>query len=141
MSKNSPVKYKIACAIIVNNKDEILLTKRAREPFKGKWALISGIGESKKGIPPEKGVVEEVTCDIGTKSFTTTSKFSIPVRGDKETDEVVVFVGTIKEDEIEIQPKFSSGIKWVPKNEIKKLHNLAFEHDQVIQKYLEHKSS
>ncbi len=62
-------KYKTALAIIVNDKGEILLTKRAREPFKGYWALPGGIGESVKEIPPETGVIEEVHCDLGTRSF------------------------------------------------------------------------
>ncbi|MFA5933537.1 MAG: NUDIX domain-containing protein [Microgenomates group bacterium] len=71
-------KYKTVCAIILNNKKEILLTKRARNPFKGKWALPSGIGESMKGVPSEIGVVVEVRCDLGTNSFVGKFVFLFP---------------------------------------------------------------
>lgn len=134
-------KYKTACAIIVNNKNEILLSKRAREPFKGKWALISGIGESIKGISPEIGVIEEVNCDLGTESFKGIYQFSLLVKDDKLIDEIVVFVGTINEKEIKIQPKFSQGIKWIPKTKMEEFKGLAFEHSRVVKKYLEKNSS
>lgn len=32
-------KYTTICAIIENNKEEILLTKRARDPFKNHWGV------------------------------------------------------------------------------------------------------
>ena len=38
------------CAIVVNKKGEILLAKRAREPYKDKWGLFSGISASLKGL-------------------------------------------------------------------------------------------
>jgi len=53
------------------------------------------------------------------------------------TDEVVVFVGNINKDEIKIQPEFSQEIKWVSKNNPKEFENLAFEHSQIIKRYLE----
>ena len=129
-------KYKTACAIIVNNKGEILLSKRGREPFKGYWALISGIGGSKKGLTHEIGVIKVVSADLGTNSFQGKYLFSLPIKKDEMTDEVIVFMGKINEDEIKIQPKFSQGIKWVSKNKIEEFKNLAFEHSQIINKYL-----
>ena len=130
-------KLKTACAIIENDKNEILLTRRAREPFRGYWGLISGVGESKKGIPPEIGIIEDVCCDLGTNSFKGKYLFSLPIEKDKMTDEVVVFVGNINKDEIKIQPEFSQEIKWVSKNNPKEFENLAFEHSQIIKRYLE----
>ncbi len=114
---------------------EILLTQRAREPFKGYWALLSGIGESKKGIPPEIGVVEEVNCDLQTESFQGKYAFSVPIENDPVTDEAVVFIGSVNEAEINPNPEFSRGYKWVPLGDNETLSNLAFEHSRIMEEY------
>lgn len=130
-------KYTTICAIIENDKREILLTKRAREPFKNCWALVSGIGESKKDIKPEIGVIEEINCDLGTKSFRGKFLFSLPIENDPITNKIDIFVGKISKSEIKIQTKFSADIKWVAKNQVNEFANLAFEHSKIIKKYLE----
>jgi ADP-ribose pyrophosphatase YjhB (NUDIX family) len=130
-------KYKTACAIVVNNKGEILLTKRAREPYKDQWALISGIGESMKGIPPEVGVVQEVSCDMGTNSFKGKYLFTLPIKGDEMTDETYVFVGSVDESEIKPDPIYSQGYKWVSADKKAEFENLAFEHSEIIKKYFQ----
>jgi ADP-ribose pyrophosphatase YjhB (NUDIX family) len=134
-------KFKTVCAIIVNDKNGILLTKRAREPFREYWALPSGIGESILGKPPEVGVIEEVRCDLGTNSFEGERLFSMPVEEDKMTDEIVVFVGRINESELEPDPEYSLGYKWVSFDKVEEFENLAFEHGEIIKKYLRQKGS
>lgn len=131
------MKYKVAIALIVNDQGEILLSKRAKDPFKGKWALIAGVGASKiHGMPPERGVIDEVRADLGTKSFKGQFFFSFPNTQNPEVDENVVFIGKINENEIKINPEFSLGIKWVsPLNKLG-LKGLAFEGDQILEKYL-----
>jgi len=131
------MKYTTACAIIINENNEILLTKRAREPFKKYWALISGIGESKMGEPSNVGVINEVSCDLGTKSFKGKFLFSLPINNDAMTDRIDVFVGKININEIKMNPIYSEGIKWVSANNSTMFDNLAFEHSKIIKKYLE----
>lgn len=128
----------MATALIVNSRGEILLSKRAREPFKGKWALVSGVGASKiLGLPPEKGVVEEVNADLGTKSFKGKFFLSLPTTRNSEIDENVVFVGTINEAEVKLNPEYSAGIKWVPAEAREGFKGLAFEGEQIINHYLQ----
>jgi ADP-ribose pyrophosphatase YjhB (NUDIX family) len=129
-------KYKTACAIIVNDKNEILLSKRGRDPFKGYWALISGIGQSKRGVAPEIGVIGEVSCDLNTGSFKGKHFLTLPIEGDENTDETVVFVGKINEAEIQPNPVYSLGYKWVPENNFVEFENLAFEHSRIMKEYL-----
>ncbi len=129
-------KYKTACAIIVNKRDEILLIKRGREPHKDKWALVSGIGESKKGLSPETAVMGEVSWDLGTDSFKGEKIFSIPVKDDDQTDEVIVFLGEVNQSEIKLHPGHSSEYKWVLKKNLQEFTNLAFDHEVIIKKYL-----
>ena len=131
------MKYKTICAIVVNDNGDILLTKRNREPFKGKWALFSGLGESKKGLSPAEGVAEEVRCDLGTNSFKGRLLFSLPVLNDKATDEAVVFVGKVIEDEINSDPVFSQEVRWFSIDEIKQIKDMAFEHASIVNKYLD----
>jgi hypothetical protein len=130
-------KFTTICAIIENNNGEILLTKRGREPFKGYWSLVSGIGESKKGVSSNKGVIGEVSCDLGTESFKGELIFSLPIANDKKSDKIDVFLGKINEDEIKINPKYSQGIKWVSKKDKELFRNLAFENEKIINRYLE----
>ncbi len=131
------MKYKTICAIVVNDNGDILLTKRNREPFKGKWALFSGLGESKKGLSPAEGVAEEVRCDLGTNSFKGKLLFSLPVLNDEATDETVIFVGKVIEEEINPDPVFSQEVKWFSTDEIKQIKDMAFEHASIVNKYLD----
>lgn len=128
--------FRIACAIVVNKDGDVLLTKRAREPFKGYWALPSGIGESKKGIETAIGVREEVRCDLSTNTFEGKFLFSIPIENDPETVATDVYVGHVNEDELKTVPEFSQGYKWVKVNNTEEFKNLAYEHTKIISKYL-----
>ncbi len=133
-------KYRTACAIILNNKGNILLIKRGREPYKGYWSLISGIGESKKGIPTKLGIIEEVNCDLRTNSFKGKYIFSLPVCNDKFTDQIDVFLGKVNEKEIRMHPGFTTDYKWVSKKDTKIFNNLAFEHSRIIKDFLKRES-
>ncbi|MFC1627128.1 NUDIX hydrolase [Patescibacteria group bacterium] len=128
-------KYKTSCAIVINDKGQVILIKRGRKPFKGLWGLISGIGESKKGFEPEIGIIEEVNCDLQTESFKGKRLFSALVRNDKYTDEIVVFEGKVNENEIKVRPPFSVDYKWVSEKDMDSLGKLAFEHKKILEKY------
>lgn len=131
------MKYTTACAIIENDKDEILLSARGREPHKDKWALISGIGASVNGMESAAGVIQEVKADLGTGSFQGKFFLSLPLKNDPKSDRVDIYVGKIDESEIKINPVYSSGIKWVSIKNTDQFQNLAFEHSEIIKKYLE----
>ncbi len=133
-------KFKTTCAIVLNKNNEALLIKRGREPFKDYWALVSGIGESKKGVPPDDAIKGEIAGDLGTKSFVGSQIFSLPVKNDETTDEVIVYVGRINESEIVFKPGYSEDFRWVAMDKLV-LENLAFEHTDIIKKYLNEKNS
>lgn len=128
-------KLSLLCVIVTNEKNEILLIKRGRQPFKGYWALISGIGESKKGIEPEIGIIEEVNCDLRTNSFKGDRIFSMALADDEHASQVIVFLGKVNESEIKMHPPYSLDFKWISANEAVNL-KLAFEHNKIIDKYL-----
>ena len=128
-------KFKTTCALILNKNNEVLLIKRGRDPFKNFWALISGIGESKKGLPPDEAIKGEITWDLGTKSFVGSRVFSLPIENDEITDEIIVYAGQINESEIVLKPGFSEETKWVSLEQAIQ-QQLAFEHVKIIEKYL-----
>ena len=131
-------KLQATCAIVVNDNGEILLIKRWREPFAGHWALVSGIGETKKGLCPEKAVVGEVECDLQTL-FIGKLLFSLPIQDDQYVYETVVFIGKVDESKIKINPPFSMEYKWFSPNEINSLGRLAYEHSDIISRYVKEK--
>lgn len=129
-------KIQATCAIVINDKNQLLLIKRGREPFAGYWALISGIGETKKGMVPEQAVLGEVECDLQT-AFDGEFLFTIPIHNDKFVYETVVFIGKVDGSKIKINPPFSLDYKWFSLDKIKKLGRLAYEHNEIIDKYIE----
>lgn len=129
--KNKPV---VTCIIVKNNLGQILLIKRGREPFKGKWALISGIGEALKGFSPEQAVYEEVRCDLQTEIINPQFIFNFPV-DDKKVKSISVFSGGVDDSKIKTNPPFSTSYQWISLKKALNL-NLAFEHKQIIKKHI-----
>jgi len=132
--KNMP-KVKATCAIITDKNLNFLLIKRARNPFKGKWALVSGIGETKKKLKPKMAIINEVKGDLGVK-FKGRQLFSLPVFNDKFVDGIEVFIGKIQKGKIKPNPKYVQGYKWVSSEELKKnFDQLAFEHKEILERF------
>ena len=130
-------KVKATCAIVINKKGDILLIKRGREPFVNHWALISGIGETLKGLPLEEAVLGEVECDLQTLFIEPKKLFSLSVENDEHIDGTVIFVGKVDETKIKLNPPYSLDYKWFSPDQIDQLGRLAFEHNKIIDKYLE----
>lgn len=124
-------KIRIArCAIILNEKGEVLLSKRDKDPFRGKWAFVSGKGK--------ENIHDEVICDLGTKAtFEGEEKFSYQKAKDSKLgNKVLVFVGHLKEgSEITPQSGESASFEWVTLEEASK-RDLAFEHNEILKEYL-----
>ena len=123
----------VSCAVIVNDQDEYLLIQRARDPYEGHWSFISGIGASKKGLSPEKAVLDEVKYDIGA-AFTGTLRFSYPLPDVDYADQAHVFVGTVNEQEIKPNPEAVSDIKWFGAAVLRQMQDLAFDDKWLFEK-------
>jgi len=124
-------KYKTTCAVVLNAKKELLLIKRAREPFKGVWALVSGVGGTKKGLVPAEAVRDEVYYDLDVP-FDGKFVFSVPAENDQFSDEILVFKGTVDETKIHPNPKVISEFRWFAQKDVRNLDTLAFEHKIIL---------
>ncbi|MFH0853360.1 MAG: NUDIX domain-containing protein [bacterium] len=127
-------KVQATCAVIYNNNNQFLLIKRGRDPFAGRWALVSGIGETKKSLPTDTAVAGEVDCDLRT-NFHGKEVFVLPVENDEFIYETVVFAGTVDESRMTILPPYSMGYAWFTREEIAKLGPLAYEHNEILERY------
>jgi ADP-ribose pyrophosphatase YjhB (NUDIX family) len=128
------------CAIIVNSKREILFIKRGRQPFKGRWALISGIGATEKGMAPQEAISDEVAFDLQT-TFEGKEIFRMPIVDDQKVTEIIVFKGIVDQRMIKIHPPFTDAYQWITPSMIDTLGPLAFEHDLIISHYLKSEPS
>ncbi len=131
-------KIQAVCAIIINKNNDFLLIKRARAPYKSCWALISGIGETKKGVILKEAIKGEVECDI-TTTFFGKQIFTLPVKNDNIVNETVVFLGKVDELNIENNIEFSEEWKWFSIDDISNIGILAFQHNKIIEKFLSDK--
>lgn len=124
-------KCKTTCAVIFNAEKEVLLIRRAREPFKNSWALISGIGGIEKGLAPEESVKDEVYYDLNVR-FNGKFIFSLPVENDPFTDEILVFQGTVEGTDIHPNSETVYKFGWFSQKDITSLSPLAFEHNVIL---------
>lgn len=124
-------KVQATCAIIQNKDGKVLLVRRGQDPFAGYWALVSGIGETKKGLLPDEAILGEVDWDLGVK-FEGRRVFVMPVENDDYVYETVVYVGKVEESGIRMNPPFTLEWKWVAKEEIREMGRMAFEHNEIL---------
>jgi ADP-ribose pyrophosphatase YjhB (NUDIX family) len=124
----------VCCVIVLdsNNNNEILLTKRGRNPSKGKWGLISGIGYLDEGMTVEEGVAFEVLGDVKAKPVNITKQFTVI----ELSQEIVVFTAEVKRDDIIFQTPHVMGIKWCLADKNIETQDLAFNHSNILDKYL-----
>ena len=122
----------LVTAAIITDDDKILLIKRGRDPFKGKWSLIGGRGAFKTDKDPEDAVKTEVQIDIGC-GFSPTFfgynfvKFEIPT--------VTMFFHGPISGNITPSLKHVEEFKWFDPDEIEKL-DLAFDHEEILQRFM-----
>lgn len=121
-------------AIIVRD-DQILLIKRGVEPFKGYWALPGGYVSWDETI--SDAVKREVLEELGLKviSVKEIGIYSNPNRHPKQCIDVLHCV------EVEGEPKASddaAGFQYFPLDGLPE--QLAFDHTQLIQDYLNQKT-
>jgi ADP-ribose pyrophosphatase YjhB (NUDIX family) len=123
----------VCCVIIINKKEEILFIKRGRDPYKGQWALISGIGYAKQGLTIEEATEIEVFGDIKVRPFNIKKLFKI---NDKHQD-IVVFEASVDEKKISPVAPYAEDYIWKSLNKIIELGDLAFDNQKVLQRYSE----
>ena len=128
-------KTRVACAIILNHKNQVLFIKRGRDPFLHHWALISGMGGFEGGSSPEQAVAREVECDIRTSLLNTKFEFVFFVPDDSRVTEIIVYSGSVHQPSIRTHPPFSLEYTWRTLENYKNLGQLAFEYTEIMKRF------
>ncbi len=127
--------YKLVIvAIIHKNYNKVLLVKRARAPFLGKWSLTGGLGAFEQEKDPRKSIEIEIFQDLGVKFKNKFYTFSFEEQ--PESTIKLFFEGTIEEEPHNNSKETISEIKWFDIDEALKL-DLAFNDKEVLKKFKE----
>ena len=114
---------------IFENEPEVLLIKRANEPFKGQWALAGGFVD--KDEPLEEAAARELKEETGLNGILLTQMhtFGSPGRDPRGHTVSVVYVGYLPVGAEATAGDDASEIAWFGVNE---LPELAFDHSLII---------
>ena len=122
------------CIIIKNMKrPEVLLIKRKHDPFQGLWALPGGFVEIDEDLEP--GAKREIEEETGLNGIEITQfkTFGKPGRDPRGRTISIVYYSII-ENEANIKAGDDAAeARWFP---IHELPELAFDHNQIIEEFL-----
>jgi ADP-ribose pyrophosphatase YjhB (NUDIX family) len=122
----------ILVAIVHKNYKTILLIKRAREPYIGKWALPGGFGALIKEKNISKAIKKEIYDDMGV-DYDSEIYNMIFIEG-KQPEIEIVFQGRIKGKPFVKSKKTIADIKWFKLVDALKLP-LAFQDRKILKNF------
>lgn len=122
-------------AIIKNDEDKILLTRRNVEPFKGQWCLPGGHIDQNENVRDAvvREVKEETGLDFEAKFF----NYSDEIIPERDIHAVVMVFTGYGFGEITTQESEVSKVGWFSLEEAHSLP-LAFEHNKILKAYSLH---
>lgn len=108
---------------------KILLIRRAKDPFKGSWALPGGRLESDENL--DQCAVRELEEETGLKveSIRQFATFSEPLRDPRERTVSACYLAWIADDADAQAASDATEVRWFSCNA---LPELAFDHDEVL---------
>ena len=125
-------------AIIIDEatKQNILLIERGNEPYKGMWAMPGGFIEMEENL--EQSVIREVFEETNLRNieFTQFRAFGDLGRDPRGRNIAIVFYGFCKDINTAKAGDDAKNIKWF---NINNLPNLAFDHEKIINCYVNEK--
>lgn len=125
----------VDCIIFRNlSHPEIVLIRRANEPFKGLWATPGGFIELEETL--EESAQRELFEETGLKNIDLQQLYTFgdPKRDPRHRTITIAFVGIDNSKQLAIGGDDASEAKWFS---IDQLPPLAFDHDKIIQKAIE----
>jgi len=119
-------------AIIRNDEDKILLTRRNVNPFKGHWCLPGGhIDENEKALD---AVIREAKEETGLNFEAEYVGYIDEIIPEYNWHAVVIIFAGRGSGELDVQEREVTDIAWFPLDEARAL-SLAFVHNQILDGY------
>ncbi|HCY43360.1 MAG TPA: NUDIX hydrolase [Prolixibacteraceae bacterium] len=120
-------------AILISNKNAVLLIERGREPYKGKWALPGGFIEMNESLEDacRRELEEETGLRIEVlKQF---KAFGAVNRDPRHRTISVIFYAFTDDELIARAGDDAAKVQWFP---ITQLPGLAFDHQQILDEFI-----
>lgn len=120
-------------AILISNKNAVLLIERGREPYKGKWALPGGFIEMDESleIACQRELLEETGIRVGDlKQF---KAFGAIGRDPRHRTISVIFYAFTENELVASAGDDAAKVQWFP---ITQLPELAFDHQQILDEFI-----
>ena len=123
-----------AVDVVVIEKGAVLLIKRGKEPFKGKWCLPGGFVEENESVEQaaEREVKEETGIDVNLVGVL--GVYSDPNRDERHTVSIAFLAFPKGRVKLKKQPNEVKEIKWF---DISDLPPLGFDHCKIVRDAIE----
>ena len=120
-------------AILISNRQSVLLIERGREPFKGKWALPGGFVELDEELEAacQRELEEETGIRVGElKQF---RAYGAVNRDPRHRTISVLFYAFTEGELPACAGDDAAKVQWFP---LDKLPELAFDHQQILEEFI-----
>ena len=118
---------------IKNNKLQVLLVKRANEPFKGRWAIPGGFIRLSENLDNAALRILKEKTNVDNIYLEQLYTFGDPLRYPSSRVITCAYFALIRSDDIKLSFDNSQGITEVQWHEVYNLPTLAFDHKEIIE--------
>lgn len=118
---------------IKDNKLQVLLVKRANEPFKGRWAIPGGFIRLSENLDNAALRILKEKTNVDNIYLEQLYTFGDPLRYPSSRVITCAYFALIRSDDIKLSSDKSQGITEVQWHEVYNLPTLAFDHKEIIE--------
>ena len=118
---------------IKENKLQVLLVKRANEPFKGRWAIPGGFIRLSENLDNAALRILKEKTNVDNIYLEQLYTFGDPLRYPSSRVITCAYFALIRSDDIKLSFDNSQGITEVQWHEVYNLPTLAFDHKEIIE--------
>ena len=118
---------------IKDNKLQVLLVKRAHEPFKGRWAIPGGFIRLSENLDNAALRILKEKTNVDNIYLEQLYTFGDPLRYPSSRVITCAYFALIRSDDIKLSFDNSQGITEVQWHEVYNLPTLAFDHKEIIE--------
>ena len=129
--------YEITTDVVIftikDNKLQVLLVKRANEPFKGRWAIPGGFIRLSENLDNAALRILKEKTNVDNIYLEQLYTFGDPLRYPSSRVITCAYFALIRSDDIKLSFDNSQGITEVQWHEVYNLPTLAFDHKEIIE--------